>query len=170
MTDRDSASRLQDALAQGMAASEIALAIAGFGWADNEEVQEALCVLAKDPSDEVRTWAVFSLASSEARSERVLEALRAAWADPVADVQGEALVGLAARGDAVARDALERALARSEPPSGWVFEAILEAPSPRYVDALRRLREARPPAEPDAWRATLEHAIAACEEAALEPG
>lgn len=105
---------------------------------------EALLRLAEDPADDVRDWAVFSLGvQSDVDTPTVREALARRLDDPNEDVRAEAIHGLARRGDERAVVAIEAALATGDVTSP-VLEAIVDQPSPRYVDALRGFVESAP--------------------------
>lgn len=67
---------------------------------DAARVISTLVALTKDSEREVRDWATFGLGSQiEADSPAIRDALVAALEDPAPDVRGEAMVGLARRGD-----------------------------------------------------------------------
>jgi HEAT repeat protein len=71
--------------------------------------------LMKDVDSDVRDWATFGLGSlMDTDSPKVREALRARLSDSDADTQGEAMVGLAKRGDMAAVPVLLREMARLE--------------------------------------------------------
>lgn len=73
-----------------------------FGLSEHEDDRaiKALIQLSADEDREVRNWSVFGLGSQiEADSFEIREALRQALSDPDHEIRGEALVGLAHRGD-----------------------------------------------------------------------
>jgi HEAT repeat protein len=73
-----------------------------FGLLGHEDDRaiSALIRLAGDEDRDVRNWAVFGLGSQiDADSPEIREALRHALTDPDHEIRGEALVGLAKRGD-----------------------------------------------------------------------
>ena len=73
-----------------------------FGLSGQEEDRaiSALIRLAGDEDRDVRDWAVFGLGSQiDADSPEIRDALRQALTDPDHEIRGEALVGLAKRGD-----------------------------------------------------------------------
>lgn len=74
-----------------------------FGLSGHEDDRAigALIRLAADDDRDVRNWAVFGLGSQiDTDSPEIREALRQALGDPDHEIRGEALVGLAKRGDA----------------------------------------------------------------------
>lgn len=78
-----------------------------LGNHDEPAAVEALLILACDSADEVRDWATFGLGSlHEADTPQIRERLWLNLRDPVADVRGEAIVGLAQRHDPRAIDHL----------------------------------------------------------------
>jgi len=82
----------------------VVLALSGH---DTEKAIAMLGKLTTDPSPEVRDWATFGLGSQiEADSPSIRDALAERLADSDADTRGEALLGLARRGDSRAVDAI----------------------------------------------------------------
>ncbi len=82
----------------------VVLALTGH---DNESALATLIELTNDPSPQVRDWATFGLGTqSAADSPAIRDALAARVNDVDADTRGEALVGLARRGDSRAVDAI----------------------------------------------------------------
>jgi HEAT repeat protein len=74
--------------------------VQGLSAHEDPRAIEALITLAADEDAEVRNWAVFGIGSQVyADTPEIREALRRALSDPDLDVRGEALVGLAQRGD-----------------------------------------------------------------------
>ncbi len=87
---------------------EVAVAL---GHYDEPESVEALIRLAQDRDDPVRDWATFGLGSMlEVDTPDVRELLWRNLSDPDRDVRGEAVVGLATRGDPRAIDHLKTCL------------------------------------------------------------
>ncbi|WP_327011293.1 HEAT repeat domain-containing protein [Dactylosporangium sp. NBC_01737] len=101
----------------------------------------ALILLGADTDPEVRDWATFGLASQlDVDDATVRDALVARLADEDGDAAGEALVGLARRGD---RRALAPLLAwLADDPGNLVVEAAAELGAPEALPALRRLKAA----------------------------
>lgn len=131
-------------------------------------VVDALTTLTRDPDADVRDWATFGLGSKVALDdEGIRETLFARIDDPDADTSGEALVGLATRGD---RRIVDRVLTLLENPhaGNLIVEAAGQLPDQRYLPALYRLRA-------DGWEAddvrgsVLATAIEACEGIATTP-
>ena len=114
---------------------------------------EILCRLSADADRDVRNWATFGLGvMSDVDGDAVREALRARLADPDDEVRGEALVGLARRGDRATLPALLAELQR-EVVGILAIDAAAELGAPELVEALeevatwwpeeaRRIREA----------------------------
>jgi len=72
----------------------------GLSGHEDDRAISALIRLAGDEDRDVRDWAVFGLGSQiDADSPEIREALRQALTDPDHEIRGEALVGLAKRGD-----------------------------------------------------------------------
>jgi HEAT repeat protein len=73
-----------------------------FGLSGHEDPRaiSALIQLSRDDDYDVRNWSVFGLGSQiETDSPEIRDALRHALSDPDLEIRGEALVGLAKRGD-----------------------------------------------------------------------
>jgi HEAT repeat protein len=88
---------------------------------------ESLAVLRRlsaDPDEDVRDWATFGLAESDARDPATTEALAARTDDPHDDTRAEGIFGLARRHDPRARSLIERELSR--PVHGEKIEEALE--------------------------------------------
>lgn len=90
----------------------------------DEESLAALRRLSADPDEDVRDWATFGLAESEARDPTTTEALAARTDDPHDDTSAEGILGLARRRDPRARSLIERELSR--PVHGSLIERALE--------------------------------------------
>jgi HEAT repeat protein len=108
--------------------------------------------LSSDPEAQVRDWATFGLAESDARDAATTEALAARSADPHDDTRAEAILGLARRHDPGARRLIERE--RSLPIYGSLIAARSKSsrrsPSTQGTgdrNRDRRLRPARAPPE-----------------------
>lgn len=106
-----------------------------------EEAVDHLVGLTSDPDSDVRDWATFGLGSLlEVDSPAVRDALAARIDDPEGDISGEALVGLAVRGDQRAAGPLLHLL--QDPRCGnLIVEAAAALASPALLPALRRLKE-----------------------------
>jgi len=106
----------------------LAVAVALPSLELNEDSLEALRRLSVDVDEDVRDWATFGLANSDARDQATVEALAARADDTDDDTRAEALFGLARRKDPRARALIDRELAR--PDHGSLIEeaaAELEA-------------------------------------------
>jgi HEAT repeat protein len=87
--------------------------VMGLNGQDAPEAVDGLIALSADVSEEVRNWATFGLGSmSDADGPRVRGALEARLTDPVDEVRGEALVGLARRRAPRVAEVLRRELDR----------------------------------------------------------
>jgi HEAT repeat protein len=132
---------------------------------DDDRAVAALIALSADADPGVRDWATFSLgAQIERDSVELREALAARLGDPNKEARGEAIAGLARRGDP---RALEAALAVAAGPDGrspTLDEAIVllgrTTGDPRLVEHLERLRE--DPRFAEEHGEDLERALARC--------
>jgi HEAT repeat protein len=78
----------------------------------DERALVALRTLSADSHDDVRDWATFALAESDADDDATVEALAARSDDPDDDTRAEGIFGLARRRDPRARRLVEQELAR----------------------------------------------------------
>jgi len=79
----------------------------GLAGNDDPDAVAALITLSRDDDREVRDYAVFALGShTDLDTPELREALHVAMADPDPEIRGEALVGLAERGDERVKPAL----------------------------------------------------------------
>jgi HEAT repeat protein len=90
----------------------------------DEDSLAALRRLSADPDEDVRDWATFGLAESEASDHATTEALAARTDDPHDDTRAEAILGLARRHHPRTRSLIERELAR--PVHGSLIERALD--------------------------------------------
>lgn len=100
----------------------VASALPSLGFDD--DVTAALRLLSADSDDDVRSWATFGLAESDAGDEATIAALAARTDDPDEDTRAEGIGGLARRRDPRARPLVERELAR--PRDGTRLEDVLD--------------------------------------------
>ena len=121
----------------------------------------ALIAMMRDNDSDVRDWATFGIGSLlDVDGNEIREALTERLDDPDGDTAGEALVGLARRGDLGIVDRVNALLAN--PTVGnMIVEAAGELAEPRLIPALERLRDAGW-AESDPLGGVLETAIDAC--------
>jgi hypothetical protein len=104
------------------------------------EATAALVELAADLDDDVRDWATFSLGTlHDADDEHVRARLWANAHDPDRDVRGEAVVGLARRGDLRVIDLLKARLL-DEDCRVYELEAAEEMPRGELLETLRQVR------------------------------
>ncbi len=146
----------------GHAAAEVRYGVvAGIMAQDDPAALATLIALSTDPDLDVRDWATFALGSqTEADTPALRAALCARLADEDATVRMEAIVGLAARGDATAVPALIAAFTAGEL-SAELVEAAASLGDPRLQPALRTLR-----AHPDAtayFEEVLDEALHRCD-------
>lgn len=90
----------------------------------DESALTVLRELSADSDSDVRDWATFGLAESEANDPATIEALAARAEDTDDDTRAEAIMGLARRKDPRARSLIERELAR--PVHGSLMGQALE--------------------------------------------
>lgn len=128
----------------------------------------ALVRLTGDPDSEVRDWATFGLGSQlDVDDTQVRDALAVRLADDEGDTAGEALVGLARRGDLRSLAPMLAWLAGD--PGNLVVEAAAELGALQALPALLRLKQT-------GWQdrnprpSVLDEAILACSPANPDPG
>lgn len=133
------------------------------GEPPDERAVEALIRLSDDDDPSVRDWATFGLGSQlEVDSPPIRDALLARIEDVGGDTMGEAMVGLAARGDLRIFDRLAAVLSGPEP-GNLMVEAAARLGDPRLLPALYALREASW-GQDDPRGEWLSRAISACED------
>lgn len=145
---------------------EVRLAVAqAIPWVGGRplhpDARHALLRLLEDPDDQVRDWATFGLGVlTDDDGDDVRDALVARLHDPGANTAGEALVGLARRGD---RRIVEQLLAELAGPDvgNLTVEAACELGDPALLPALERLARTSW-AERDVRGVLLTAAIEAC--------
>jgi HEAT repeat protein len=121
----------------------VAFALGG-SQCDSSSVAVAIMLdLMSDADVDVRDWATFGLAISEADSDRIREALLERVQDEDQEVRGEALVGLARRGDERAFPVILSELSGDEV-STLAIEAAAELARPEFIPHLESLLEANP--------------------------
>jgi len=121
----------------------------------------ALMALMRDEDSDVRDWATFGIGSLlDVDGNEIRQALTERLDDPDGDTAGEALVGLARRGDLGIVDRVNALLANRKV-GNLIVEAAGELADPRLIPALERLREAGWAAS-DPLGGILETAIGAC--------
>ena len=105
----------------------------------------ALIELSNDDNTDVRDWATYALAQAkEIDSSAVRDALWTRISDPDPDTRGEAMVGLAIRGDARVIDPLVHELESVRNNAGRILveaavEAVQRLDDPRLCEAVKRL-------------------------------
>ena len=114
------------------------------GPRDDDACRETLLLLSSDTDRDVRNWATFGLGSlSEADTPEIREALSNRLADDDEEVRGEAMLGLAIRGD-VRVVPLILAELEGDEVSSLTVQAAAEMPDRSYLPHLEELREANP--------------------------
>lgn len=145
---------------------QVAVALGSY---EEPEAISGLIRLAADASDEVRDWATFGLGTLRADdTPEIRAALRKNLNDPDPDVRGEALVGLARRGD----DGIVEVLITQLTPDCHVYEldAAEALADPRLVAPLKALSAAPHASSWNAiWQARLDEALEACGRQAALP-
>ncbi|MBK8251661.1 MAG: HEAT repeat domain-containing protein [Polyangiaceae bacterium] len=127
------------------------------------QVQHALIGLASDIKTEVRSWATFALANNEvADGEDVRLALLARADDVDPETRGEALIGLAMRGDERALPFVKREL--NGPFHGdWAVEAAEHLGRPELYPSLQSLFSRISEADKAAFAGSFQRALEACQ-------
>ena len=135
-----------------------------LGNMESPEGLAALIALTRDVDTEVRDWATFGLGTQwESDSSLIREALLTRCDDEVADVRGEALVGLARRGDSRAQPLVLRELG-GEFHGCWAIDAAALLPHPSFISALLDLRRRWEANDETRFGTQLDEALARCTE------
>lgn len=146
--------------------SRIRFALArALGSYAEPEATAALMRLASDRDDDVRDWATFGIGALRDTDDDAIRSLL--WAnahDPDRDVRGEAVVGLARRGDPRVIDLLKERLNDGDC-RGYELEAVQEMPRPELLAPLQALLASaeRTREHSTRWLSELLDAIDACE-------
>ncbi|OWQ44435.1 hypothetical protein CDL60_25325 [Roseateles noduli] len=145
---------------------QVAVALGSY---EEPEAIEGLIRLATDPSAEVRDWATFGLGSlRDDDTPEIREALRLNLQDRDEDVRGEALVGLARRGD---HDIVDVLITQLTPECHlYELDAAEALADPRLVEPLRALSRSAPPSWTAIWQSHLDEALAACSNQSVPVG
>ncbi len=140
------------------------VAIALGRYSDTTSIA-SLMVLARDADSAVRDWATFGLGSlHKADSPEIREIFWTNLKDPHADVRGEALAGLAERGDSRVVGYLLEHL--DDDCRVYELDAAEKMADPRLASALLKLTTVAVDLTTDHyWRGRLDAAIAACSRA-----
>lgn len=113
--------------------------VAGLSGLDEPQAIAALIVLSADSDGDVRNWATFAIGSlSNMDGASVRDALAARLGDPYEEVRGEAMVGLARRGDGRVHEVITKGLGNS--PSVFAVRAAEALGDSVHVPALEALR------------------------------
>jgi HEAT repeat protein len=150
----------------------------GLLGADDDLAVRTLIELSADTESHVRDWATFGLGTQIDRDDPALrDALIARLEDPDSDTRGEAIRGLAARGDtrAIPQLLLELKRLAEHSDAGVIEEAVLVLASKtadeRLCESVRAMeREWQTSCPDDPLSRELQAAIDACRHAARDPG
>lgn len=130
---------------------------------DVPKVVAALAKLSRDSDRDVRNWATFTLGSQyDSTSPTLCAALQDRVTDPDPEIRGEALIGLARRGDVSIAPIVQREL-EGEFHGDWAVEAASLLADPRFLPALKGLLMRLAGEDVVYFRGSVEGAIAACE-------
>jgi HEAT repeat protein len=134
----------------------------GLSGQEDPDAIAGLIKLAADEDHDVRNWAVFGLGSQiEADSPEIREALRDALRDADHEIRGEALVGLAIRGDSAIVPELFNEW-KNDDVSLLSIEAAEESQDPRLYHRLQQFTEILTLDDDPYFADRLAKAIAAC--------
>jgi HEAT repeat protein len=126
-------------------------------------VVDALIRLSSDTDRDVRDWATFTLARQfESDSPSLRAALHERLTDSDPEVRGEALLGLARRGESAIAPMILREL-EAELHGDWAVEAAKLLGDAQFLPALARLWERLDARDAEYFRASVQDAISACE-------
>ncbi len=133
----------------------------GLAGCDEPDAVAALIELSRDTNADVRDWATFALGSqTELDTPALREALWKRVGDTDAEIQGEAVVGLARLQDQRIWPIIDRLL--KEPNVSYLaVEAAEKLPAPMLLEALRRFK-ARQTDRVKWLEETIDEAIQAC--------
>jgi HEAT repeat protein len=129
---------------------------------DEPSAVAALVELARDPDRDVRSWATFAIGQqTNLDSPELRDALLASAEDGEPEIRGEALIGLARRGDARALPLVRRELAG---PFGgdWAVEAAGLLADPSLAPVLEALYARLEPEDQARFQRSFRDAIDAC--------
>lgn len=144
---------------------EIRYALAfSLGMYPQQEATEGLLELMRDTSSLVRDWATFGLGSqSDQDSPAIRDGLLVAAHDSEPEVRGEAMVGLARRGDERGKTLVLEALG-DEFHGTWAIDAAGHYADPQFLPVLEHLRQNPEIADAAYFSSVLADAIQACSE------
>lgn len=126
------------------------------------EAAKALLTLMQDEARDVRNWATFGLASlSEQDSPAIRAGLLAASGDADPEIRGEALIGLARRGDERVRERVMQEL-QGEFHGSWAIDAAAALADQGFLPALEVLKTHPEVLADGYFSSVLADAIAAC--------
>ena len=138
-------------------------AVHGLMPHDVPNVVTAVAKLSRDSDRDVRNWATFTLGSQfESKSPKLCDALQERVSDPDPEIRGEALLGLARRGDVSIAPIVQREL-EDEFHGDWAVEAAGLLADPRFLPNLKGLLDRLDGENAVYFRGSVESAIAACE-------
>ena len=136
--------------------------VAGLSRHDHPEAIAGLIRLSADSDDSNRDWATFGLGRMTSVDTPALrEALLARLTDADPEIRGEAMIGLARRGDERVCPAIEREL-RGEFHGDWSLEAAALLAKREWLPLLETQRKTLSTEDGAAFASGFEAAIAAC--------
>ncbi|MFA6288339.1 MAG: HEAT repeat domain-containing protein [Opitutaceae bacterium] len=137
-------------------------AVAGLSGHDHPDAVAGLIQLSRDSDDTTRDWATFGLGSqTELDTPALRDALVARLADLDPEIRGEAMIGLARRGDERARPAIEAEF-RGPFHGDWSLEAAELLACREWIPLLEAQAKTLAPEEGAAFARAFESALAAC--------
>lgn len=136
--------------------------VAGLSGLENEQAIATLITLIRDRDKDVRNWATFGIGSLvNTDTPEIREALRGRLADEEMEIRGEALVGLAERGDPGVSAALQEEWQGDEI-SALSLEAAALTKDPELLPRLEDFRETLDTSEDAYFEEKLQAALVAC--------
>lgn len=142
--------------------------VAGLSQHDNPDAIAGLIQLSSDPDDATRDWATFGLGTqTDVDTPALREALVARLADSDPEIRGEAMIGLARRGDQRACPAIDQEL-RGEFHGDWAIAAAELLAKREWLPLLQAQRGTLAPEDRDSFGGAFDAAISACQRKRVE--
>lgn len=136
--------------------------VCGLSNHDHLDAVAGLIELSRDVDKDTRDWATFGLGTlTTVDTPSLREALIERLTDFDPEIRGEAMIGLARRGDDRACPAIEIAL-RGPFEGDWLLEAIESLPSPNWIPLIELHRQNADPEDAANFSASFDAAIEAC--------
>ncbi len=141
--------------------------MSGLSGIDDLDAIAGLIELSCDLDDDTRDWATFGLGSQTSLDTPELrDALAARLTDTDPEIRGEAMIGLARRGDERAHPAIEAAL-RGLFHGDWPLEAVEHLAGPAWIPLVELHRQNADPEDAARFASSFDAALAACRQANL---